>query len=305
MTSSFDIRPATARDASELAELIYASTNEWFTSRGLGPIFKGDPSVTTSLFFEVYEALDPGCCLVAVDRETDQLMGSCFYHPRETHVSLGIMNAHPDWFGHGVARTLLEEVCRVADADGKPLRLVSSALNLDSYSLYTRAGFVPRSFFQDMVIEDVSRVPRPASGVRSAILDDLPGIVALEERVSGIRREKDWHYFLTDDHGWRVVVKEAGGTVNGVLASIDHAGSRLLGPGVMVEEETAQSLIANQLQTDRGGNPVFLVPATSKGLVQTLYSWGARNCELHVAQCRGEWVEPQGVVMPTFMPETS
>ena len=93
--------------------------------------------------------------------------------------------------------------------------------------------------------------------------------------------------------------------MNGGLASIDHAGARLLGPGVMVEEETAQSLIANQLQTDRGGIPVFLVPATSKGLVQTLYSWGARNCERHVAQCRGEWVEPQGVVMPTFMPETS
>jgi hypothetical protein len=31
-------------------------------------------------------------------------MGSCYYRARETHVSLGIMNVHPNHFGKGVAR---------------------------------------------------------------------------------------------------------------------------------------------------------------------------------------------------------
>ncbi len=213
------------------------------------------------------------------------------------------MNVHPSYFGGGVASALLQSICQRADDIGKPLRLVSSALNLDSYSLYTRAGFVPRALFQDMLIEDVEAIPRPGS-VRLASLDDVPGIVALESAVSGIRRERDWRYFLTDDHGWRVAVVDGNEGIDGVLASIDHSGSCLLGPGVMRTPEAAEDLIADQLHVERGGTPVFLVPAACESLVETLYGWGARNCELHVAQCRGRWTEPDGVVMPTFMPET-
>jgi hypothetical protein len=49
---------------------------------------------------------------------------------------------------------------------------------------------------------------------------------------------------------------------------------------------------------------VFLVPAVCQQLVETLYGWGARNCELHFAQIRGHFEPPTGIVMPTFMPET-
>jgi hypothetical protein len=49
----------------------------------------------------------------------------------------------------------------------------------------------------------------------------------------------------------------------------------------------------------------MLVPVECAGLVQTLYGWGARNCEIHFAQVRGEYEPAGGVVMPTFMPETA
>ena len=39
-------------------------------------------------------------------------------------------------------------------------------------------------------------------------------------------------------------------------------------------------------------------------LVQRMYDQGARNCELHLAQVRGSAREPDGVVFPTFLPET-
>ena len=102
------------------------------------PIFTGDPA-GTELFCSVYEALDPGCCLVAENTRTGRLAGSCFYHPRPTHVSLGIMNVHPNYFGQGVARRLLQAIIEIAAQQNKPLRLVSSAMNLNSFSLYTRA----------------------------------------------------------------------------------------------------------------------------------------------------------------------
>ena len=48
-----------------------------------------------------------------------------------------------------------------------------------------------------------------------------------------------------------------------------------------------------------------MVPVECVALVQTLYRWGARNCEIHFAQVRGEYRSASGVVMPTFMPETA
>jgi hypothetical protein len=237
-------------------------------------------------------------------------MGSCFYHPRPTHVSLGIMNVHPSYFGMGVARKLLGFVTDFADRAGRPLRLVSSALNLDSFSLYTRAGFVPRMAFQDVALT----VPDggfagEAPGrdrVRRATGEDVAAIVGLERSVSGISREKDWRSFITNTAGiWHVsVLRAEDGEMVGALASIRHPGSNMIGPGVATTEAAALALVAAELDVNRGRTPVFLVPATCTAMVKAAYAWGGRNCEIHFAQCRGPWQTPQGVVMPTFMPET-
>ena len=96
-----------------VAELIHVSTNAWYQDNLNRSIFQRDDASGCLVFPEVYEALDPGCCLVA-EEEGGRLMGSCFYHPRETHVSLGIMNAHPDFAGRGVAGALLAEIIRRA-----------------------------------------------------------------------------------------------------------------------------------------------------------------------------------------------
>ena len=76
--------------------------------------------------------------------------------------------------------------------NGKPVRLTQSALNLDSYSLYTRSGFVPRCAFQDMFIpvpEGGLKTALPgAECVRPAVAEDVPAMAALEMEVSGITR---------------------------------------------------------------------------------------------------------------------
>ena len=69
-----------------------------------------------------------------------------------SHVSLGIMNAHPNYFAEGVARGLQAHIIKVAEGLDTPIRRVSSALNLDSFPLYTRAGFVPRCVYQDIAL---------------------------------------------------------------------------------------------------------------------------------------------------------
>jgi GNAT superfamily N-acetyltransferase len=299
-----------AEDWSAVAELIHVSTNAYYTSHGMNPIFSDEPEKTTRLFCEVYEELDPGCCLIAEHPTTGRLVGSCFYHPRETHYALGIMNVHPSYFGQGVARSLLTSITDRADADGKPTRLVSSALNLDSYSLYSRAGFVPYATFQDTLItvptEGITTSHDQNTSVREAVPDDLDQIVALEEKVSGISRRRDWGYFIANGMGvWHVSVSTDGSdNVNGVLASIGHPGSRIVGPGVMLNEDVAIELAAAELDCHRGETVLFLVPALSRKLLSAVYDWGARNCEIHFAQCRGVYTPFDGVVIPTFMPET-
>ena len=128
--ANIELRAMGDEDWGEVASLIYDSTNAWYVARGRPPIFAG-PKDGPILFCAVYEQLDPGCCVVADDRDANRLAGSCFYHPRSTHVSLGIMNVHPDYFGQGVASQLLRYVTEVADRQRKPMRLVFSALNLD------------------------------------------------------------------------------------------------------------------------------------------------------------------------------
>lgn len=296
-------------DWPEVADLIHLSTNYWYRASGKGDIFAGDPAAC-ELFCRVYEALDPGCCILAVGARTGRIVGSCFYHPRSTHISVGIVNVHPAYFGKSVARRMLGEVISRAEREGKPVRLVSSAMNLDSFSLYTRVGFVPRTAYQDM------RLSVPASGlstalnphVRPATPEDIPAMVALEREVSGIEREKDYRYFLQNEAGiWHASIlpaEDGSGELEGFLVSVADPGSNLLGPGIARTDAAATDLIRAELDHHRGRSPVFLVPADRPELVAAMYALGARNCEIHFAQVRGEWQAPRGVVMPTFMPET-
>lgn len=285
------------------AQLIARSTNAWYEASGKSAIFTGAPA-ECEVFCQVYEALDPGCCVVMEETRTGILVGSCFFHPRPTHLSLGIVNTHPEYFGRGIARRMLDEVIGLAEGAGKPLRLVSSAMNLDSFSLYTRAGFVPRLLFQDMFIPDIARLPSPDLRVRPVRATDMGALVALERELVGIDRERDFAYFTENTLGiWSGSVWEERGKVEGFLFAVAHPASNLLGPGVARTEEIAAALLATE-RRKHPSNPVFLVPATCTSLLQTLYGWGARNCELHVAQVRGAWQEPKGVLFPTFLPET-
>lgn len=307
--NQINLRHMVDSDWHEVAELIYVSTNYWYETHAMAPAFSGGPGAT-KLFCKVYEALDPGCCILAENSVTSRIMGSCFYHPRETHVSLGIMNVHPNYSGSGVARRLLQFIIETADQQRKPIRLVSSAMNLDSYSLYTRAGFVPRAAFQDMILKvpetGISRKTDELDRVRPAALSDVHKIIELEKSISHIHRRKDYEYFINNRAGiWNTSVYESErGQIEGFIASVNHPGSNMLGPGFARTEDQALALIISELNQHKGRSPVFLVPVDCQRVVAACYAIGARNCELHFCQVRGEFQSFKGVVMPTFMPET-
>ena len=232
----FTLRPMKKDEWSQVANLIYLSTNTWYEKNLGHGIFTGGPEVC-ELFCRVYEDLDPDCCLVAVHKTNGMVIGSCFYHPRETHVSLGIMNVHPNYFGDGVASMMLERIIGFAEAQGLPVRLVSSALNLDSFSLYTRHGFSPFATYQDMTVAvpkkglqlDDEDSDLPLKNVREADLEDVSAMGAVEFAVSGISRERDYCYFLENDMEiWDTLVFENDeGEIDGFLISVNHPASNM------------------------------------------------------------------------------
>jgi GNAT superfamily N-acetyltransferase len=301
------VRAMTAADRWEVAEVICVSFNTWCQAHGRAPIFTGGPRSAVH-FFDVYESLDPGCGVVAVSPESGRLAAVCFFHPRPTHVSLGIMAAHPNYFGRGAARRVIDYIVKEADRRKLPARLVSSAMNLDSFSLYTRFGFVAHTAYQDMLIavpEEgflAAHRPKGIERVREATLADVPAIVELECEIAGIRRNQDFRYFLENREGfWHLSVYEnEQGRLEGFMAS----SGQMIGPGATRTSDQAVALLAAELDRCRGRSPVTLVPVACGALVAQMYQWGARNCELHFAQARGKCQPPAGLHFPTFLPES-
>jgi predicted N-acetyltransferase YhbS len=305
------LRPMTPEDASEVAELIYASINVWYRDNGHPDIqFQGGPGVT-EVFYETYDALAPGATVVAVS-PSGRIMGSCFFHPRPTHVGLGIMNVHPNYFGRGVAKALVQHICDYTDANGHPaLRLTSSGLNLDSFALYSRHGFIPRLAYQDMWV----RVPEGGLGgsvtgrdrVRPAAPADAPAMEALELDVSGVSRGPDYAHAIGNAQGfWSAAVLEStSGGIDGYAISSGHAAMNIIGPLVARTDDDAIALVSHALDLYPGRSPLVLVPCDQRKIVEQLYAWGGRISELHFCQVRGQFQPFRGVNMPTFMLESA
>jgi len=301
-------------DFEEVADLIFLSTNSWYQQELGRKIFSGVPG-DCRIFCDVYEDLDPGCGLVAENKSTGALIGSCFFHARETHVSLGIMNVHPNYFGSGVASSILQHIIEFSEGQDLPLRLVSSAMNLDSFSLYNRFGFAPFAVYQDMCVHVPKKGFQPESDevqagmerVRKAELRDLLFMGQVEFEISGISRERDYCYFIENDLGiWHTMVSlDEKGNVDGFLVSSDHPASSMIGPGVAKTKDGAEALLWAQLDRFRKRDVVFLLPVNRPDLVQAMYATGAKNCELHLGQVRGEAQPVRGIVMPGFLPESA
>ena len=312
MSSPFALRPLASADHEAAARLLHRSLVQWYQSRlGQGARF-GDSPEPFRLFPEVYAALDPGEAIAAHDTASGDLLGVCFVHPRKTHVAVGIVATAPEAQGRGLARALLTSVLAQARRDRLPVRLVSSLLNLDSFSLYSRLGFVPHTLYQDLALAvpagGLSGPPPPGADRVRTVTDPAEAgrLAAFELEWQGIHREPDYAFFLRNTVGaWRVwALENAAGALDGFLVASHHPSCVMLGPGVARDETAAAALLWRALDALRGRCPVFLVPCAAAGLVRACYAWGARNVELHAAQALGPVPPARGLAFPTFLPES-
>ena len=122
------LREMVASDKLEVAELICISHNTWYQLHAFQAPFSGGPK-STELFFDAYEALDGSYGVVAENARSRRLAGLSFYHVRPTHVSVGMMSVHPNYFKRGVGKALLRYITDIADRQSKPVRLRTICYN--------------------------------------------------------------------------------------------------------------------------------------------------------------------------------
>lgn len=308
----FLLRPLTSPDIPEYTDMLYSSFNAWYWKHGWGKDYFGCRPKETSIFYDIYTDLTPGRSVAAFDNDTGRMMGACFYHPREHHVSLGIMSVHPNYYGQGVGRRMVDHILKFTRENGyKACRLVGSAMNMNSFSLYNRSGFVPRVTYHDMVItvsgDMLKRLRVPGEDrVRDADIKDIAGMGGLEMEVSGIKREIDYRYAIENPRGvlHASIYENSQRGIDGFMFSTKHPALNMLGPCVARSEEIAISLIRKELENFKGTWVLFLVPMEKRKMVEEAYKWGAINVETHLKQVWGEFQSFNGVNMPSFLPET-
>lgn len=312
MKNSLILRSLEDADVAEHADLLYSAFNTWYWKHGWGKDYFGCTPQETSIFYDIYNDLTPGHSIAVFDGASGRMMGACFYHPREHHVSLGIMSVHPNYAGQGVGRKLVNHILDYTRDNGfKSCRLVSSAINMDSFSLYNRAGFIPRVTYHDMVI----MVPENGLGdisvegqerVREAVFGDVAQMGDLEMEISGIKREIDYRYAIENPRGVlhaQVYENDQKG-IDGFMISVKAPALNMLGPCVARNEEIAIALIRKEIERFRGTWVLFSIPMEKRKMVEQMYAWRAVNVETHLKEVWGEFPGFNGVSMPSFLPET-
>ncbi|MBI5641842.1 MAG: GNAT family N-acetyltransferase [Deltaproteobacteria bacterium] len=307
----FELRPLEESDKSEYADLVHSSFNAWYWKKGWGMDYFRCPPEDAAVFYDIYNDLSPACSIAAINKKTKRMMGACFYHPREYHVSLGIMSVHPSYGGRGIGKALVKYIIDFTRSKGyKSLRLVGSAINMDSFSLYNKSGFVPRKTYHDMVIsvpaDGIRGKVRGLDMVRDATIGDAHSMGELEFELSGIKRLQDYLYAIENKRGlFQVkVIETTQGCLDGFMISIKHPALNMIGPGVARTEEAAAALILSSLERYKGEGVLSVIPMDCCKLVSQMYEWKARNVETHLYQVWGEFQPFKGISIPSFLPET-
>ena len=302
------IRSLQKEEWQEAGKLIKRATNFWYESHGKDQIFQCNDN-EMSYFCYLYETMDPGCCLVAeVDK---QIAALCFYHPRSTHYSLGILCVDPNFYGRRLGRALIENIAKRAKEEKLNLHLISSAQNLDSFSLYNNLGFITETVYKDVIFtvpEDYEC--QAISSIHGATIHDIDGMVELEMNLCGQNRRKDYEFIIKHPKNWKCYVsKGEGGQIDGFLASVKHPCSSIIGPGIASNNLAMLNLIKVQLGNYKGTGVLTLLPAENAELHQLLRTdlKFMSNVELHVTQVlvhdASKYVQNQGIKLPSFFPE--
>ncbi|CEL99951.1 unnamed protein product [Vitrella brassicaformis CCMP3155] len=309
-SSSVSIRLGVEEDIPKAASICCDAFNTLCASVALPPEFNSPADIEH--FFHSLMKSDSKAFFVAVDDESGELVGgNGVEHVDESVASIGPVFVLPGLQKNGVGRALMETVIDWANSRGAPsIRLQQLASNVQSFSLYTRMGFICRKqclHLRGWCLSSSAPSPSalsPAYTLRQATGDDAGEAAELYHRVTGERRDNqireafehqmEGHpakaYVLTDKGSGKMVA------YTGQLYFFTH--SCALTEDHFVElvtrvcDEWAKEMPPREndhLIPPTAGPPSFLLPVDYPKLARTLLDRGMRTVSLTNLMSIGEW----------------
>jgi predicted N-acetyltransferase YhbS len=257
-----------------------------------------EPSAS-ALASRFYLSRDPEGCLVA--ERDGSICGSVFARRRGDRVSIGPVSVDISAQGAGVGRRMMEAVIDL-HSDAASFRLVQAAFNKESFSLYSRTGFVG--------VEPLLRLERLSAPVeagadqphiRLATADDLPVLADLDRRLLSVERDRELQTLFSMGSAY---VYDDGAGVQGYVATMPTPGPVFLGPAVARSESQLNALLRAALRSV-GSRPCGLHLATRfAGTIDECFRLGFRLFCIETFMVRGEWRAADAVHVHAVFPET-
>lgn len=248
-----------------------------------------------------YLNLDPGWGVVAL--VDGRVVGSCFAHPRGGTAAIGPMSVDPEYQGQKIGRQILESLLEMLD--GVPsIRLLRHAFNVQSFSLYFQAGFVPCESAAKLTLkgglDPHSQGLAPEGPVWRLQKEDLPALVSFDRQRTGLERGKDFDFLLRQ--GGLLALGRP--HIKAYLAFMESSGGLSLGPGHADRPEDLIVLVQEAVRNS-GQESVTFNPAVGDGkLLRAALGLGFRINYFYTFMSTDARPAPPGYYSFTTMPES-
>jgi GNAT superfamily N-acetyltransferase len=293
---TFEIRRMTREDIPEVGRIGVEAFNDLMARHNRPPLYP-DPQVGP-LAATAYLSIDPERSLVAMDE--NRIIGSIFYRRRGETVSVGPATVAPAAQGRGVGTKLFQTVIE-REPNARSMRIMQDSLNLASFELLVRIGY--------SLGEEVAMFTLPAGfreehesdpTVRVARAEDLVEILALDRRLFGSDRKRDFEFLRRFG---KILAIHSGKALDGYLAQMPTPGRIMLGPGGADSPEALRRLVQHAVG-ETLGELSLLVPARDYENIKPLLATGFRLVGLSNLMFRGSWNPPSGAYAYSLFPES-
>jgi predicted N-acetyltransferase YhbS len=279
-----EIRGATPADAGACADIMFAAF-ESLATRHAFPIEPQTPEFT-AVQMDSMLATEGIYGLVA--ERNGKVVGSAFADERGTIVGIGPVSADPGDHRGGVGRSLMEALLhRCAERGVAGIRLVQTAYNYRSLSLYAKLGFAvrePLSVFQGPAASAATL----AGDIHPATGDDLEACDELCRRVHGFDRHGELCHCI--DAGVARVV-ERGGRITGYATGCGYF-HHAVGDG---DDDIIALVAGAEVIVGLG----VLVPSRNTRLMTWCFASGLQLVQQSTLMTIGQYSEPRGSWLPS------
>jgi GNAT superfamily N-acetyltransferase len=282
--SELQLRRATIEDAGACARIMWDAFETFATAHNF-PVEPGTPEFTD---FQMRAMLSTDGIFGLVAERDGEILGSALQDERGAIVGVGPVSVHPAAQDGRVGRALMEALLQRSRERGVAgVRLVQTAYNYRSLSLYAKLGFAvrePLSVFQ----RPADAFAVPATSVRVATVGDIDACDDLCRQVHGHDRHAEVQGAVDRGIAW---VVERNSEITGYTTGLGY-----IGHAVGNTDDDVIALL--------GAAGVFvglgvLVPSRNTALVAWCLTAGLRLVQQSTLMTIGLYNEPQGAWLPS------